>query len=715
MIEAWGGADRLSEVRTSVMEGKIIMVSQGGVSGDLKITNMYPDRTLIEMTFGGTSIAQGFDGNMAWMDNPMAGGFQELPEVERESMKRDAIGNDAFLNPEKYDIKYTYKGKAADSSKEYHVLEQVFKDGFKTILYVDPESYLVHKSIIDRGSLQQPITEKVYYSDYRNTEGITQAHQVSIYANGQETIRYLFDRVTYNSEINGDIFRAAEKRFSPEELIADARQLTAIIEDTHPDPYKRIGGKVAYHAHFQHVLHAIPDEGMTKNEFISLLRSFIAAIGDSHTEICADHNVDLVAPGGIPLRFTVAEQSLVVSGVPGTQFESLLGAVLISVENVPIDELGSRLKNLRPIDNQYHLLWYFTTNYLWYRPYLQELLPEWKDTKRLRVGLRQPSGDTVNTVFDLPMNITSLIEPKSRIALPSPDKSGFIADFLGPDRRIAYLRIDHMKYYRESFEARNTLGLQNMTEDELNAIPSATEFLRSLVKAMKDAGTRTLIVDLRRNEGGDALMADYIMYFLYGKSATLQTRWNSVTKLSKIYLEARDSLSLDNINKNRTVHLVEGDYDFSEDYSDDVLSDASSMDKGLSYSPTFYDEWKSATFEKYYCPKKVIVLTSPWTYSAGFGIAIRLYRSGAFLVGTPSGQAPNSGGNAIGWSLNNTGITGRVSQSYIYNFPGDSKLARVLPVDYPVTYELLTAYNFDPNIEVLYALDLLPKLTEPVR
>ncbi|HUV29830.1 MAG TPA: S41 family peptidase [Acidobacteriota bacterium] len=715
MIEARGGADRLSEIKTSVMKGKIIMVSQGGVSGDVAITHVYPDKSLIEMVIVGTSIIQGFDGNIAWMDNPLAGGFQELPAAQTESSKREAVGDDALLNPEKYGIRYTYKGKDTDAGREYHVLEQIFQDGAKTTMYVDPESYLVHKTSINRGSLQQSHLEEAYYSDYRDTDGVMQAHKVSLFVNGQEAITYLFDQMTYNSEINADVFQAAEGRFSREELIADARELAAIIEDAHPDPYRLIGGKIAYHRHFQHVLHAIPEEGMTKNEFTVLLRPFVAAIGDAHTEVYAHHNVDLTAPGGLPLRFDVAGQSLVVSGVPGTQYESLVGALLVSVEDVSIDELGRRLRNLRPIDNQYHLLWYFTTNYLWYGPYLQELLPEWKNTNQLQVRLRQSAGDVVETVFDLPMNVTSLIEPESRITLPSTDESGFVADFLGPDRKTAYLRIDHMKYYRESFEARNSLGLQSMAEDELNAIPSATEFFRSLVKTMKDAGTKTLIVDLRRNEGGDALMADYLIYFLYGKSTTLQTRWNNITKLSKTYLEARERLTLDDINKSLAVPLVEGDYDFSEDYSGDVLSDASSMEEGLAYAPTFYREWESGSYESYYCPANVIVLTRPATFSAGFGVAIRLYRAGAILVGTPSGQAPNSGGNAIKWSLRNTGIAGRVSQTYVQNFPHDSELSRVLQVHYPLTAELLKFYDFDPNAEVLYALDLLPEIAERKR
>ena len=54
--------------------------------------------------------------------------------------------------------------------------------------------------------------------------------------------------------------------FSQEQLIEDAQQLAAIIENTHPDPYIRGGGKIAFHRRLQRLLEAIPKEGMLKED-----------------------------------------------------------------------------------------------------------------------------------------------------------------------------------------------------------------------------------------------------------------------------------------------------------------------------------------------------------------------------------------------------------------------------------------------------------------
>ena len=50
-------------------------------------------------------------------------------------------------------------------------------------------------------------------------------------------------------------------------LIEDIRQLSGILESSHPDPYIRGGGKIAYHRRLQELILSIPEEGMTIKAF----------------------------------------------------------------------------------------------------------------------------------------------------------------------------------------------------------------------------------------------------------------------------------------------------------------------------------------------------------------------------------------------------------------------------------------------------------------
>ena len=506
--------------------------------------------------------------------------------------------------------------------------------------------------------------------------------------------------------------------YSQQQLIEDVWQLADIIESTHPDPYINGGGKVAFHRRLQHLLAAIPPEGLTRDEFVRLLRPFIGAVGDSHTDIWNDYEVNSSSPGGVPLLFDISEQSLYVSGIPKGVDRDLIGSTLVSVEGVPLAELIERQDRLRG-ENEYHALDILTFESLWYKPHMQDLIPEWQDTDQVTVDLKLSMGEIQTHTFDLPQSMTSLTTPETQVIFPAVNAAGIAYNFYDAERTIAYLRVEHMTNYRERCE------LQNDPQTNCAAIPSATESFRDLVIEMEAAGTETLIIDLRDNEGGDSAMSDILIYFLYGKETLLSVKTaalarggGEVTRYSELFLEPLGR-SIEEVNQGTTVPLRVGDYDFIYDFTDDperfqvLLPQAQAIiDNIESTMPTFYAEYEEGTYAGFYTPDHVVVLVTPGTFSAGFDMLRYLYEAGAILVGTPSGQAANCFGNGRMWNLKHTKIEGIISTKYEIWLPGDTELGRVLPMDYPLTYEKLASYNFDPNAEFLYALDLLPQLGE---
>jgi hypothetical protein len=502
--------------------------------------------------------------------------------------------------------------------------------------------------------------------------------------------------------------------FSRELLIADTRQLADILESAHPDPYINGGGRIAFHRRLHRVLNAIPEEGMTRDEFYRLLRPFVAGVGDMHTSLMGGYDVDRRHPDGVPLRFAVVEESLVVSGVAQEAHRDLLGSRLVSVAGLPLNELVDRQKQLRGIDNQYHGLQELAEQSLRYRPYMQDLIPEWKDASRVRVELKRINGSIAAVELTQPAAQPSWIAPQSRIMLPVPGDSGFLYAFLNaPDSRkeIAYVRFTHMVGYRETREGSNPI----LTK--LSRPPSATDTFRSMVIGMKKRGSETLVLDVRGNRGGDALIVDILIYFLYGRETLLKMQGfgsgeGGVFRYSRLYFTDRPSESLAAINADRAVPLVEGDYEFSWSYVNGApiarRSKPPEEPLGFKYlraSPTFRPELEAGTYGGYYHPQKVFVLCDAWTASAGFSVVVGFHRLGAILVGTPSAQAPNSFGAAAVWKLTHTGIQGTVPMIAATHFPDNPEKAHVLPVDVPLTYERLARYGFDPNAGYLLALE----------
>ena len=501
-----------------------------------------------------------------------------------------------------------------------------------------------------------------------------------------------------------------------QQLIEDARELAAIIEDTHPDPYSGGGGRIAFHRRLHQALNAIPDEGMTVDEFYRLLRPFVAWVGDAHTNFLRGYEVDHDRPDAVPLRLKVVEESLVVVGVERPNRE-LLGCRLVSVEGMPLAELVARQRRLQGIDNQYHALHVLATRSLAYRPYMQDLIPEWHDSERVRVELERPDGSIAPLELRPPGAQPDEVRPRSRVVLPPVSgEAGFRTAFLRPPdggEELAYVRFTHMSGYRETLEQRDPVVTK------VTRPPSVTAEFRGLVVEMKRRGTRTLVLDVRGNPGGNSLASEILVYFLYGRERLLEmagvgTGEHGAFRYSRLYFADRPGESLEAINRGRAVALVEGDYDFAWSYVDGKPIARRSgpvgeppMVKFLRLSPTFRAEYDAGTYSGHYKPENVFVLCDAGTLSAGFSVVVEFWRLGATTVGTPPAQAPNSYGAAAVARLRHTGLEVMVPTISAAHFPDDPSKAKVLPVDHPLTYERFASYGFDPNAEYLSALTLL--------
>jgi hypothetical protein len=512
-------------------------------------------------------------------------------------------------------------------------------------------------------------------------------------------------------------------------LMEDVRQLADILESTHPDPYHHGGGRIAFHRRLHEILRSIPRDGMTRDEFVKLLRPFVAAIGDQHTSIYTEYETDNTAPGGLPFVFEPIERSLYVLVPFSPSDNEYIGSRLVSVEGVPLDSLVQRFSRVEGVENEYFTLREFGRGNLLFRPYLQELLPEWSDATSITFELQRPTGEIEEITRRLPVPLTGLSLPESRIDLPKTDDSGFLCDFLevpGYEYEIAYLRVDHLQGYREAKEMAVAVGAENLTDGELARIPSATEAFRPFVIEMKRKSTQVLVIDMRNNGGGNYMMAPILVYFLYGKDVLTaipkqiaRSGGGSGTRYSKLYFDSHPKVTLEAINKGRDVPLVLGDIDFSRIFGDekeDARNSAPTENperlKTYRQAATFYAEYETGAYSGYYRPRHVLVLMTPRTSSSGLDMALYLYLCGAKLVGTPSAQSPNSWGNLLEWQLTNSDIRGEVSSSFDIAFGDDPEKGRVLPVHFPLTWEKLASYDFDPNACFLFAMEILNDLDD---
>ncbi len=105
---------------------------------------------------------------------------------------------------------------------------------------------------------------------------------------------------------------------------------------------------------------------------------------------------------------------------------------------------------------------------------------------------------------------------------------------------------------------------------------------------------------------------------------------------------------------------------------------------------------------------RVIVLTSAFTYSAGYHLARLPHRLGADLVGVPSAQAGNCFGDALRYTLPRSARQGTISHKQLVTAPDDPAPGRVLRPSRELTCRDPRAMASDPNAPLRPALQPAP-------
>ena len=518
------------------------------------------------------------------------------------------------------------------------------------------------------------------------------------------------------------------------ELVEDARYLASVLEDVHPDPYVMGGGKVAFHRRLHDLIRKIPQEGMTKADFYFHIRPFMTAVGDAHTWLNSPEMTFWSMPGGVPLYFWVVERSLYVRAVFRDEDMGLIGCRLRAIEGVSYEEIVGRAERVISHDNHYQVLRNLAAyGQIYQGAFLRKLLPEWKSEKAVTVTLEHPDGSMRDHTFKVPTPVSyppryadSSIEP------PSTERCDFAYDFIGDDRKTAVLVISGMMRYREALELWRSYGGTNIEERvkdsykhfhgsdppkdldlAIEGVPSVTEVFRELVGDMKEAGTENLIIDIRRNEGGNSYMAQILVYFLYGRKGLAGTieAGSEVIRYSQAYLDRYTDVDLALLNEEREVPIVVGGYDFKFDHETfgkpSVERKFENFRQMVERMPTFDAEYEKGTFSGWYRPEKVLVVTSHNTFSSGFTLLRYLHMAGAEIVGTPSAQAANCFGDILNFELPHSELSFTVSRKSFVLFPDDPEKGRVLMPQYLLTYEKLKELRFDINAALIYALEVV--------
>jgi hypothetical protein len=272
------------------------------------------------------------------------------------------------------------------------------------------------------------------------------------------------------------IYAQVDQRFDRELLIQDVRQYIDLLETVHPDPYINGGGKIAFHRRFHQLISTIPDSGLTAIEFGWRLQQFTGWLGDPHTSVFVPVHYDDASPGGIPIYFNAVEDKLYVYGVSDDKYLPLVGHVLVSIENVPFREVAQRHAHLTGNKNNFYNVLGTLRGKLWTDFWIEQIVPEWSDKKKIRIELAHPDGQVKEFQIEIPSQIDYPLKyPETAIMMPSTKKCDFAYTFLDDKKETALLVIKSMSGYREAFEIWQSMGRTALIQNNKGAYERANQ------------------------------------------------------------------------------------------------------------------------------------------------------------------------------------------------------------------------------------------------
>ncbi len=199
------GQKSLLEVKTMKATGKSVMM---GMESSFEMISKRPGKIRVNVVFQGTDIVQAYDGENAWVINPMMGSASAVAVTGSQA---DGIIESGDLDGQLWNYgekghQLALEGTREVNGKETYVLKLTKKNGNVDHYYLDTESYLavmVKTSTLLNGS---EVEVETLVSDYREVEGYQMPFKTEQKFDGQTGMTIIIEEVKVNEQVDDAIF-----------------------------------------------------------------------------------------------------------------------------------------------------------------------------------------------------------------------------------------------------------------------------------------------------------------------------------------------------------------------------------------------------------------------------------------------------------------------------------------------------------------------------
>ncbi len=212
LVENSGGEAAILKINSRHTKGTFDIPAMGA-NGTFDSYAKAPDKSLTVIDVPGFGVIQmGYDGTVAWEDNPMVG-MRELAGSELAARKRDADFRRELHMKELYP-QMTVKAKEKVGERPAYLVEAVPAEGKPEKLYFDAETGLLVRADAERENPQGVALVESYFEDYRDIDGVKLPFAVrQVTPMFELTLK--FNEVRHNVEIDDAKFAKPEPPKEP--------------------------------------------------------------------------------------------------------------------------------------------------------------------------------------------------------------------------------------------------------------------------------------------------------------------------------------------------------------------------------------------------------------------------------------------------------------------------------------------------------------------
>jgi outer membrane lipoprotein-sorting protein len=200
------GQDKLVKIETAIASGVTI---QYGDETSFKQIQKKPDKAYLEVLLSdGQILKQGYDGKTGWMQASWMGSSEPVELTGPDLKTIEEMGNiegDLWNWKEKGHTLKLMGQEEIDSNQVYHLI-LTKSDGDIDELFIDVNSYILHKMIRKTIINGSEVEVEVHFDDYRNIDGVLLPFTVEQYFNGQLGMTVKIKEAKFDVEVDDNLF-----------------------------------------------------------------------------------------------------------------------------------------------------------------------------------------------------------------------------------------------------------------------------------------------------------------------------------------------------------------------------------------------------------------------------------------------------------------------------------------------------------------------------